>query len=199
VHAGHTDGPLWPPGERGRDASVLGGHAMPDVIDLILADHRRIQRLQAGLRTAARLCGREPGWVLPRTWDGLAEVIETHIAAEEEICWPAVCAAWPPGLAHLREVTADGEDIHEAIAEAALQSPGSPGWWRAVNDALRVCSSHLDRDQCGLLADLAGRAGPALRDRLGRQWLAFLSARRSDEAASLRPGQLSAAGNGVLR
>lgn len=170
---------------------------MADIIELILADHRRIRRLQAGLRTAARLCGSEPSWVLPRTWDGLAEVIEVHIAAEEEICWPAVSASWPHDLAGLRELVANGEDIRAAIAEAARQPTGSPGWWRAVNDALRDCSCCLDREEHGLLTDLASHTSPALRDQLGRRWLAFLAARDGDTAAASVPAQLSAADSDV--
>ncbi|HLX51397.1 MAG TPA: hemerythrin domain-containing protein [Streptosporangiaceae bacterium] len=172
---------------------------MTDIIELILADHRRIRRLQAGLRAAARLCGSEPSWVLPRTWNGLAEVIEVHLAAEEEICWPVLSVAWPDGPARLREVAADGEDIRAAIAGAALQPAGSPGWWRAVNDALRDCSSCLDREERGLLGILARQAGPALRNQLGRQWLAFLAAHSRDKAIAVpspRVGQMRA-GNGV--
>jgi hypothetical protein len=170
---------------------------MADIIELILADHRRIRRLQAGLRVAARLCGSEPSWILPRTWDELAAVIERHIAAEEEICWPAVSVARPDTLAQLREVIADGEDIREAIAEAALQPAGSPGWWRAVNDALHDCSSCLDREERGLLATLARHADPALRDRLGRQWLAFLAARTSDNAVPAPRSPADAANHAI--
>lgn len=145
-----------------------------DIIELILADHQRIRRLQAGLRVAARLCGSEPSWVLPRAWDGLAVSIEAHITGEEEICWPAVSAACPPDPALLREVATGSQDIREAIADAAPRPAGSPGWWRSVNDALRACSLCLDREERGL-SGLARHSGPELRDQLGRQWLAFLS------------------------
>jgi hypothetical protein len=169
---------------------------MTDIIELIMADHRRIRRLQAGLRAAARLCGSEPSWVLPRTWDGLAEVIQTHITAEEEICWPAVSAAGLDDPAEVQELIADAEDIREAIAEAALQPAGSPGWWRAVNDALGDCSCCLDREERGLLVTLARHADPVLRDRLGLQWLTFLAAHSSDRAVPA-PRAPSQAGRGV--
>jgi hypothetical protein len=152
---------------------------MADIIELIRADHRRIRRLEAVLRAAARSCGSEPGWVLPRTWDGLAEAIEAHITAEQEICWPAVSSASPQDPAELREAAADNEEIRETIAEAARQPTASPSWWRAVNDTLRTCSCHLDREEHGLLPCLARSTGRALRDQLGRQWLAFVSARSS--------------------
>jgi hypothetical protein len=155
---------------------------MTDIIELIMADHRRIRRLQAGLRAAARVCGSEPSWVLPRTWDGLAEAIEAHLAAQEAICSAAVSVAWPDDPAQPREVAAGGGNIRAAIAAAARQPAGSPGWWRAVNDALRDCSCGLDREERGLLAVLARHADPALRDRLGRQWLAFLAARTRGRA-----------------
>lgn len=172
---------------------------MADIIELILADNRWIRRLQTGLRAAARVCGSEPSWVLPRTWEGLADAIEVHIAAEEEICWPVLSVAWPDGPARLREVAADGEDIRAAIAETALQPAGSPGWWRAVNDALRDCSSCLDREEHGLLAVLARQAGSALRHQLGLQWLAFLAAHNRDKGVSVplpRVGE-SRTGNGL--
>jgi hypothetical protein len=154
------------------------------IVELILADHGRIRLMQAELRAAASSSGSEPGLVLSRTWDRLADLIEAHTAAEQEVCWPAVAAAWPQDIAWLREVAADSEDIRTAIGEAALRPAGSPGWWRAVNDALRVCSRSLDREERGLLAGFARHADPVLCDQLGRQWLAFLAARSRDAAGS---------------
>jgi hypothetical protein len=155
-----------------------------DIIELILADHQRVRRLEIGLRDAARRCGAEPSWVLPHVWDRLADLIEEHTAAEEEICWLTMFGAGPTAAARVRQMTATGEDIREAIAESRLQPAGSACWWMAVNHALRNWTVQAGHEETVILTGFACRSDQSLRDRLARQWLAF--------GASHGPGSLSA-------
>ena len=64
---------------------------MADIIEVILADHKRIRRMLGALDDAARY-GEDPcaGWMLAPVWCRLAGLLELHAEAEEEICYLAL-------------------------------------------------------------------------------------------------------------
>jgi hypothetical protein len=167
-----------------------------DVIDLILADHRRIRRLQGALRDLARSGDADTRCGLAEAWQRLAELLEAHCAAEEEICHLAMFGAGPKSTTQAMEAVADHDDIREAIGEADLESVGSPCWWRAVSAALNVSARHMDTEERGMLADCGRRWSAAKRRKLGLQWSRYIAARRRDADPSLptRRAQLGTAG-----
>jgi hypothetical protein len=61
---------------------------MADIIEVMLADHKRIRRMLGALDDAARY-GEDPcaGWMLAPVWRRLADLLELHAEAEEEICY----------------------------------------------------------------------------------------------------------------
>ena len=116
----------WMPGP------LPGPGAMPetDVTDLITGDHARIRRLFASLDQLTR--GRQPAAgtgdrLLGETWAALSRLLAIHLDAGQEICYPAIAAARPPG-GLLRASAADHFDIREALAEAQLSVTGSTRW-----------------------------------------------------------------------
>jgi Hemerythrin HHE cation binding domain len=64
---------------------------MADIIEVILADHKRIRRMLGALDDAASY-GEDPcaGWMLAPVWCRLADLLELHAEAEEEICYLAL-------------------------------------------------------------------------------------------------------------
>jgi hypothetical protein len=160
-----------------------------DIVELVLSDHERILRLQTALHDVARY-HHDGGsrWALASTWDRLASLIELHIEAQGEICYPAIFEASPAGQAQMQQSLADHDDICEAIGESRLQPVGSPGWWRAVTAALSTWFEQTDREEREALARFARRAGRAQRDKLGRQWSAFIAARLNDLMRHKHPG-----------
>ena len=64
---------------------------MTDIIEVILADHKRIRRMLGALDDAASY-GEDPcaGWMLAPVWCRLADLFELHAAAGEEICYLAL-------------------------------------------------------------------------------------------------------------
>lgn len=171
---------------------------MADIIELILADHRRIRMLLGALGGAARN-GEDPGatCMLTPVWDRLAGLLELHAEAEEEICYLAMFGPGPDAAARMQDAIADHDDIREAVAEARLHPPGSAAWWRAVTAARRASSDHIAREERGALAAFGRRATPALRDELGRQWAPFIAARTLDAIPDGR-GRPRRAGAGHL-
>lgn len=167
---------------------------MTDVAELIISDHERIHRLFAALDDAARYAaadsgvGRSPHWMLAATWARVASLLALHAEAEREICFVAM---FGPGLDRLRDMqdaVADLNDLRDAVAEAGLQRPGSPAWWRAVDAARRSSHDHMAVIDHGVLGKFRERCDGRLRDDLGRQWKRFIAARRRDGWPSVPAG-----------
>lgn len=150
---------------------------MSDILELIRADHQRIRDTR---QTVLGLVGEQGGSARARVlavWADLADLIEVHADAEEEICHLPMYGTSPRGLAMIEEAVADLDDIREALRDTALQPPCSPGWWRAVAAALAGCAEHCDRQERGIIADFQQHADRPLREQLADQWLAFTAAR----------------------
>lgn len=157
---------------------------VPDIIEVILADHRRIQRLLAALRDTARYGGGpEAACSLGQVWHRLAELLAHHAEAEQEIWYPALFGQGRERDAELDAAIADHDDIREALREAVLHPVGSACWWRAAAAANQLTTGHLACEERGLLTDFTRQATPELRRELGRQWTVFTTARRRDTRA----------------
>ena len=84
----------------------VGGQA--DIIELILADHRRIGRLcHAGWHDTARYDHGQTGWMLGHVWQRLADLLVAHTQAEEETCYLPLLAQGrrPPSGCEIRSPT----------------------------------------------------------------------------------------------
>jgi hypothetical protein len=157
------------------------GAGPTDVIELVLADHRRIRRLSRALDDAVRQATHSgPGWVPAHIWQRLAELLHAHTLAEEEICYVPASRHSARAAAHTRDRAAEHDDIREAIAEAALQPAGSALWWHAVRAVQTDVPLHLDREEGDLLVDLRRQLTVRQRMELGRQWMAFIATRTLD-------------------
>jgi Hemerythrin HHE cation binding domain len=170
-----------PSGLAGTVVSRTGQPA--DVIELIMADHRRIRRLRAVLDDAVR-CGGESGsgWMLAHVWQRLAGLLEAHTRAEEEICYLPMFGSGPLADERRQAAAADHDDIRAAISEAALQPAGSARWWSAARAVLAISADHLEREERDMLDGWQARLTMSRRRELGRQWLGFMAALRLDAA-----------------
>jgi hypothetical protein len=162
----------------GRERAVFVPAGQPaDVIELIMADHRRIRRLCEALRHMARRFGDASQDQMPaHVWQRLSGLLEVHTLAEEEICYLPMFACSPAGAGGRREAIDDHGDIREAIREASIQRAGSAVWWRAVRSALAANAEHLDREERDLLPHCLTGLTVSKRRELGRQWAAFIAA-----------------------
>ncbi len=170
---------------------------MVDVVQLIVADHRRIQALLDALDGHRRNpdgTGAASG-ALPGIWHELRGLLDLHTEAAEEICFITLFGPAPEAAAQMGEAQADHDDIREAAREADLEPAGSPAWWRPVTAIRRPASRHVAREEQGLLAAFARSAAPGLREELGRQWISFVDARVRDAPARYRyPGVMAGRG-----
>jgi len=88
-HPGASDATRYVPGP----GPVASRHA--DIIELILADHRRIGRLCHALYDTARYDGGpRTDWMPAHMWQRLADLLVAHTKAEEEICFLPLLGTW---------------------------------------------------------------------------------------------------------
>jgi Hemerythrin HHE cation binding domain len=175
------------PSDHGGIVLTPGTGRPGDVIDLIMADHRRIRRLSATLDDAVRHAGHDRSdWVAAQVWQRLAGLLEAHAGAEEEICYLAMFGSGPQATQRMQAAIADHDEIREAISEAGLQRPGSATWWRTARFVLVATAEHLGREERGVLASCLPRLSVSRRRELGRQWATFIAAWTQDAESQAR-------------
>lgn len=160
-------------------ASQGPGHGRSaDIIDLIVAGHRRIRRLGTVLRDVGQdshATGNSAS-VLGAVWARLADLIDMHLSAAEEVCLPALHGADPSGQERRKDLIADHQGIRDAMQEASLQRAGSVTWWLAAEATLSACDEAFRREEQHILLMFARHANDAQRSHLARQWQAYMAA-----------------------
>ena len=131
---------------------------MAGIIEVILADHKRIRRPLRALDDAAHY-GEDPnaGWMLAPVWCRLADLLELHAEAEEEICYlalfgqdrtrPRRCRTRSPTMT--TSARTYGKRLHAArFCDLVAR----------VASALRASSDHVAREERDALAASGRRA-----------------------------------------
>jgi hypothetical protein len=149
---------------------------MTDVVELIVAEHRRIGRLCAALDHAVSHPSRLHPDPAGPVWVRLAELLLLHTDAEEKICFPTLFALAGYGSEQIREAIAGLDDIRAAVAEGRRCRLDSPQWQAAVLAVGRAAHKHCASIEHGALPALCRGASPQQRARLARQWAAFMTA-----------------------
>jgi hypothetical protein len=174
--------------DAGRYVLIPGAGAgrQADIIELILADHRRIGRLCRALYDTARYDGSpRPDWMLGHVWQRLADLLVAHTQAEEETCYLPLSGTGAQAAERMRDSIADHDDIRGTIGEAAAQPVGSAPWWRAVRAVIAVSAEHLEHEERDVLPVWLTGLSMSRRKQLDRQWCAFMASWRPD--ATLAP------------
>ena len=158
---------------------------MTDIIEVILADHKRIRKMLGALDDAASY-GEDPcaGWMLAPVWCRLADLLELHAEAEEEICYLALFGKGRPRPRRCRTrsptMTTSARRYGKRVCMPPVLRSGSerspPPCGPAVT-MLPVSSAEPWR---------LSAAAPALRNELCRQWVAFIAARTRDATPETR-------------
>lgn len=146
---------------------------MTGIIDLIGLSCLHIRRWQARLGELGRHAGPEPHPELAETWDTVASLIDLHMAAEDEICGPAIYSPQPQDGALSWQVKDAHEDIREILRETHLQPVGSLPWRQLATTALSAWARQLECEEHALPASCRHHANRVLPDQLTLQWRAF--------------------------
>lgn len=140
---------------------------MTDITELILADHEEFRRRFAAmdeLRDAGELAA---------AWRPLADLLDVHAAAEEEIFYPQLLRKGDDAEDETVDAVGDHNEIRDAAHRADRLEPGSQEWLAAVRAARTANSEHMAEEEDDALADFRRNADPGLREELGRRFQEF--------------------------
>lgn len=140
---------------------------MADITSLILDDHDWFRRQFAAMDDLSRAED------LARVWGPLADLLDVHAAAEEEVFYPALIPRGDDAEDETLDAVGDHNDIRDGVRDAAKHEPGTAEWRAAVWRARLANSEHMAEEEDGALADFRRHAEPGLRDELARRFLAF--------------------------
>lgn len=142
---------------------------MPDICALILEQHGEFRARFAELDDLRDADGE----TIAGVWQPLAELLEAHAEAEEELFYPRLLDLGDEPVEETEDAITDHNDITEAVERAGEQEPGSDAWWEAVDAAREENSKHTAEEERGALADFRRNAPAELREEIGTAWLAW--------------------------
>jgi hypothetical protein len=125
---------------------------MADIIEVILADHKRIRGMPGALDYAARY-GEDPcaGWMLAPEWCRLSDLLELHAEAEEGDLLSGPVRAGQDATAQMQDAIADHDDFREELRKASARRRFCDLVAR-VASVLWASSGHVAREERGALA-----------------------------------------------
>ncbi|TDD90825.1 hemerythrin domain-containing protein [Saccharopolyspora karakumensis] len=136
-----------------------------DVVELILADHRRFEDLLRTLRSSAG----DRRYALGE----IAALLVAHAEAEESEVYPVLRKLSAEDVDHGAEEHAEGHEALWALMEC--DEPGSEEWDSRLEELSESLTHHLDEEERTVLNDARAQVDADHRAELGR---AFTARRR---------------------
>lgn len=158
--------------ERTADKGAREPDAIPDDITwLILDDHEVFRRGFARLDDLqARQVAAEE---LSSVWDTLADLLDLHAIAEEEIFYPQLLRKGADARDETLDAIGDHNDIRDAVRDAGRHPVGSDAWWEAVGRARVANDDHMAEEERQDLTDFRQHADLQTRHEIAVQFLTF--------------------------
>jgi Hemerythrin HHE cation binding domain len=161
-----------------------------DIIDLILDEHGDFRRRFVELWDL-RHSGNTGA--LAAAWQPLANLLEVHASAEEEIFYPVLLKRGSDEAPEeTNDAVGDHNELRDAIRAASGFETGSDAWWHAVFECRKANDEHLAEEERDVVPDFREHSDEALRSRLGAKWAAFHAEHRSARGISgedIDPGE----------
>ncbi len=146
---------------------------MPDITELILADHAWFRRqfiALSDLRTSTPPDTEQ----LTGVWQPLADRLDVHALAEEKIFYPELLAVGDDPEDETLDAIGDHNDIRDGVHDAARHPLGSAQWWDAVDQAREANDEHMAEEEREGIANFRSHAPPELRETLGARFSDYL-------------------------
>jgi Hemerythrin HHE cation binding domain len=151
---------------------------MADITALILDEHAWFRQQFARLDYLRARNSPGPG-ELTAIWQHLADRLEVHAVAEEEIFYPQLLKRGTDPEAETLDAIGDHNEIRDGVQAANQQDVGSVEWWQAVDETRRANDERMAEEEHEGLADFRLHAASGLRESLGRRFAAFLAEHRT--------------------
>lgn len=148
-----------------------------DITALILDDHDTFRRGFAALDAlqSPDVDDDDLSAKLAAIWNPLADLLDVHAVAEEQIFYPVLLRKGDEGDAvdETLDAVGDHNDIRDAAHAAAQHPPGSAEWWDAVNRTREANTHHMGEEEDEAMPDFRRNTTQAQRVALGRQFAEF--------------------------
>ena len=144
-----------------------------DITELILADHQTFR--DAFVRLDDLSVRNDPN-ELARAWQPLADLLDVHAIAEEEIFYPQLLRKVDDVQDETLDAVGDHNDIRDGVHAASRERVGSEAWWAAVRGTRITNDEHIAEEEREGVAYFRREVDTGLRDELGQRFLEFKAA-----------------------
>jgi iron-sulfur cluster repair protein YtfE (RIC family) len=142
-----------------------------DITDLILVEHDEFRTRFTnlwGMRGEGDVAVRAVSWRV------LANLLEVHAKAEEEILYPVLLKrGGDQAPAETIDAVGDHNQIRDAIKLAGRVASGTDFWWAAVQACRKANDEHLAEEERDVIPDFRLHTDVTVRWELGTRWQAF--------------------------
>lgn len=135
-----------------------------EVTALVLSEHEAFRRAFADLEHAE-----DPG----AAWRQVADRLEVHAVAEEQLFYPELARAAADGEAETVTAVREHNDIRHAVRAVDALEAGADDWWVAVRAAQEVNAEHMAEEEREFIPDFRAGVDEQHREVLGMRWLQF--------------------------
>ena len=118
------------------------------ITDLIRMDHDWFRGKFAALEQA-----RGDETTVPALWKELSDRLEVHAVAEETLFYPRLLKDDKDSVGDTEDAIRDHNEIRDAIKDAEGHAIGEEAWWKAVEDANKANTEHMQEEEEGPLRE----------------------------------------------
>jgi hemerythrin superfamily protein len=134
---------------------------MADIVELVLQDHRAVERLFDKLTAAS---GAEEQAAL---YAEVKKMLEAHAGAEEKVLYPRVRADVPDGGDEAKDAVEEHDQIRGSLKEVDEHEAGTELFTLAVAQLVATTKHHVGVEETDLLPDFRNNSEAAEREELG--------------------------------
>ncbi len=149
-----------------------------DITTLILSEHELFRRAFAAIEQIV-----DPDELATR-WRELADQLEVHASAEEEILYPALLRKVDDTEEDTEHALKDHNEIRETTQAVDEHEVGSDAWWEAFRTAREATVEHLGEEERDVLPPFKDEVDEAKRDALGETFLRYRNAHEGAKGLS---------------
>jgi hypothetical protein len=138
------------------------------ITDLIRMDHDWFRGKFAALEQA-----RGDDAAVPALWKELSDRLEVHAVAEETLFYPRLLKDDKDSVDDTEDAIRDHNEIRDAIKDAEGHAIGEEAWWKAVEDANKANTEHMQEEEDGPLREFDEAASEGEQAAMAAAFAAF--------------------------